>query len=67
MPWKPLVKHATSVLPVTLRASFSAASTAIVPAWSGELHLVIQVPGPEDQLVERGESPASATVYMSRE
>ena len=35
MPWKPLVKHATSVLPVTLRASFSAASTAIVPAGPG--------------------------------
>ena len=39
MPWKPLVKHATSVLPVTLRASFSAASTAIVPAGPGNCTL----------------------------
>ncbi len=30
-PWKPLVKLMTLLRPVTLRASFSAASTALVP------------------------------------
>jgi len=35
MPWNPFVKHTTSVRPVTFRASFSAASTAFVPAGPG--------------------------------
>ena len=35
MPWKALVKVITSVRPVTLRASFSAASTALAPPGPG--------------------------------
>jgi hypothetical protein len=39
MPWKALVKPATFSRPVTLRASFSAASTELVPVGPGNWSL----------------------------
>ena len=39
MPWKALVKLTIDSRPVTLRASFSAASTALAPAGPGNITL----------------------------
>ena len=39
MPWKPLVKFTTDSRPVTLRASFKAASTALAPPGPGKATL----------------------------
>ena len=39
MPWKALVKLTTRSRPVTLRASFKAASTALVPVGPGNCSL----------------------------
>ncbi|CAM5266760.1 hypothetical protein SANTM175S_03200 [Streptomyces antimycoticus] len=39
MPWKALVKDTMDSRPLTLRASFSAASTALVPVGPGNMTL----------------------------
>ena len=39
MPWKALVKATTVLRPVTLRAIFNAASTALVPVGPGNITL----------------------------
>lgn len=39
IPWNALVKETTVCRPVTLRASFSAASTALVPVGPGNITL----------------------------
>ncbi len=39
IPWKPFVNDTTFVRPVTLRASLSAASTALVPVGPGNITL----------------------------
>ncbi len=39
MPWKALVKFTTDSRPVTLRASFNAASTALAPVGPGNMIL----------------------------
>ena len=50
MPWKALVKETIDSRPLTLRASFSAASTALVPVGPGNMHLVVQVARPQDHV-----------------
>jgi hypothetical protein len=66
MPWKALVKLSTVWRPVTLRASFNAASTAFAPVGQGNWTFQSRPRGPKTLSRSASSSRRLATVDMSR-
>ncbi len=66
MPWKALVKLTTESRPVTLRASFSAASTEFVPVGPGNITLWSSPRGASTTSWNRSRNSPLAAVWASR-
>ncbi len=66
MPWKALVKETTDSRPLTLRASFSADSTALVPVGPGNITLYGRSRGRRITFSNVSRNARLAVVAMSR-
>ncbi len=66
MPWKALVNDTIASRPFTLRASFSAASTALVPVGPGNMTLYGRSRGRRIQFWKDSRKARLAVVDMSR-
>ncbi len=66
MPWKALVNDTIASRPLTLRASFSAASTALVPVGPGNITLYSSCRGPSTTSWKAARNARLAVVLMSR-
>lgn len=66
MPWKALVKETMDSRPLTLRASFSADSTALVPVGPGNMTLYGRSRGRSSTFWKVSRNARLAVVPMSR-